>query len=188
MEFIVCTGCPGKLRFTWKCILGEWLYNITKCVGRVYSVSKSSIGFSKVCENNYPRYSVQSDHMVAECGVKPVASSLWLKITKKVQVAVTMEDQIMAVKKWTVGRLWPECYADCSPCYMAWIAGYNGRVAKRKPLINKRNRKIRLQFTREHYLKQETWWQVVIFCDESKFNLSGSDGRIGESQMKNWRS
>ncbi len=35
-------------------------------------------------------------------------------------------------------------------------AGYNGRVAKRKPLINERNRKIRLQFAQEHYLKQET--------------------------------
>ncbi len=34
--------------------------------------------------------------MVAECGVKPAASSLRLKITKKVQFEETMEDQITA--------------------------------------------------------------------------------------------
>ncbi len=56
-------------------------------------------------------------------------------------------------------------------------AGYNGRVASRKPFINERNCKIRLQFTWEHYLKQETWWHDVTFCDESKFNLLGFDGR-----------
>ncbi len=56
-------------------------------------------------------------------------------------------------------------------------AGYNGRVAWRKPLINEQNRKICLQFAREHYLKQETWWRDVIFYDESKFNLFGPDGR-----------
>ncbi len=43
--------------------------------------------------------------------------------------------------------------------------------------MNEHNRKIRLQFAREHYLKQETWWHDVIFCDESKFNLSESNGR-----------
>ncbi len=36
--------------------------------------------------------------MVAECGVEPAASSLWLKITKKIQFAATMENQIMAGK------------------------------------------------------------------------------------------
>ncbi len=35
-------------------------------------------------------------------------------------------------------------------------AGYNGRAARRNPLINERNRKIHLQFAWEHYLKQET--------------------------------
>ncbi len=67
-------------------------------LGRVYSVSKSSVGFSEVCGNNCPRWSVESGHMVVECGVKPAASSLRLKITKKVQFAAIMEDQIMAGK------------------------------------------------------------------------------------------
>ena len=33
--------------------------------------------------------------------------------------------------------------------------GYNGRVARKKPLINKRNQQIRLNFAREHILKVE---------------------------------
>lgn len=55
--------------------------------------------------------------------------------------------------------------------------GYNGRIARKKPFINERNRKIRLQFAREHYLKEDKWWHDIIFCDESKFNVFGSDGR-----------
>ncbi|GFS94471.1 transposable element Tcb2 transposase [Trichonephila clavipes] len=56
-------------------------------------------------------------------------------------------------------------------------AGYNGRVARRKPLIGKRNRVKRLKFTKEHILKPQQFWNEVIFGDESKFNIFGSDGR-----------
>lgn len=55
--------------------------------------------------------------------------------------------------------------------------GYNGRVARKKPFINDRNRKRRLKFALEYRLKDESWWNDVIFCDESKFNIFGSDGR-----------
>ncbi len=60
------TSSPGKLRFAQKCILGEWLYNVTKGVGRVYSVSKSSIGCSKVWGNDF------------QCGVKPLSGIICL--------------------------------------------------------------------------------------------------------------
>ncbi|GFV61024.1 transposable element Tc1 transposase [Trichonephila clavipes] len=56
-------------------------------------------------------------------------------------------------------------------------AGYNGRVARKKPLIGKRNRVKRLKFTKEHILKPQQFWNEVIFSDESKFNIFGSDGR-----------
>lgn len=55
--------------------------------------------------------------------------------------------------------------------------GYNGHVAHKKPLINKRNQQIRLNFARDHILKDQTWWNDVIFLDESKYNLFGSDAR-----------
>ncbi|GFY16002.1 transposable element Tc1 transposase [Trichonephila clavipes] len=56
-------------------------------------------------------------------------------------------------------------------------AGYNGRVARKKPLIGKRNRVKRLKFAKEHILKPQQFWNEVIFSDESKFNIFGSDGR-----------
>ncbi|GFT59606.1 transposable element Tc1 transposase [Trichonephila clavipes] len=56
-------------------------------------------------------------------------------------------------------------------------AGYNGRVARKKPLIGKRNRVKRLKFTKKHILKPQQFWNEVIFSDESNFNIFGSDGR-----------
>ncbi|GFW30215.1 HTH_Tnp_Tc3_2 domain-containing protein [Trichonephila clavipes] len=55
--------------------------------------------------------------------------------------------------------------------------GYNGRVARKKPLIGKRNRVKRFKFAKEHILKPQQFWNEVIFSDESKFNIFGSDGR-----------
>ncbi|GFX23802.1 transposable element Tcb1 transposase [Trichonephila clavipes] len=56
-------------------------------------------------------------------------------------------------------------------------AGYNGRVARKKPLIGMRNRVKRLTFAKEHILKPQQFWNEVIFSDERKFNIFGSDGR-----------
>ncbi|GFW63563.1 transposable element Tc1 transposase [Trichonephila clavipes] len=64
-------------------------------------------------------------------------------------------------------------------------AGYNGRVARKKPLIGKRNRVKRLKFTKEHILKPQQFWNEVIFSDESKFNIFGSDGRRMVSRKPN---
>ncbi len=74
------TSSPGKLQTSFCPKIYPWQkirYNVTKDVGRVYSVSKSSASCSKVCGNNYPRRSVQSGHMVAEHGVKPLCYHLF---------------------------------------------------------------------------------------------------------------
>ncbi|GFY16498.1 transposable element Tc1 transposase [Trichonephila clavipes] len=64
-------------------------------------------------------------------------------------------------------------------------AGYNGRVARKKPLIGKRNRVKRLKFAKEHILKPQQFWNEVIFSDENKFNIFGSDGRRMVSRKPN---
>ncbi|GFT37335.1 transposable element Tc1 transposase [Trichonephila clavipes] len=64
-------------------------------------------------------------------------------------------------------------------------AGYNGRLARKKPLIGKRNRVKRLKFAKEHILKPLQFWNEVIFSDESKFNIFGSDGRRMVSRKPN---
>ncbi|GFV32767.1 transposable element Tc1 transposase [Trichonephila clavipes] len=56
-------------------------------------------------------------------------------------------------------------------------AGYSCRVARKKPFISLQNQKKRLEFTKAHQLKTDNFWKKVIFSDESKFNIFGSDGR-----------
>ncbi|GFV45635.1 transposable element Tcb1 transposase [Trichonephila clavipes] len=56
-------------------------------------------------------------------------------------------------------------------------AGYSSRVARKKPFIILQNQKKRLEFAKTHQLKTDNSWKKVIFSDESKFNIFGSDGR-----------
>lgn len=63
--------------------------------------------------------------------------------------------------------------------------GYNGRVMRRKPLISEKNRKKRLEFAVEHAAKCNNYWENVIFSDETKINLFGSDGRDKVWRKKN---
>lgn len=53
---------------------------------------------------------------------------------------------------------------------------FNGRVARKKPFISQKNLKSRLKFAKEHVNRQPSFWNDVIFADESKFNIFGSDG------------
>ena len=52
----------------------------------------------------------------------------------------------------------------------------NGRVARKKPFISEVNRKKRLSFAEVYKTKSFDFRRTVIFSDESKFNLFGSDG------------
>ena len=53
-----------------------------------------------------------------------------------------------------------------------------GRVARKKPLVNKVNRGKRLKFARDMLKKPIGFWETVVWSDESKFNLFGSDGKV----------
>lgn len=54
---------------------------------------------------------------------------------------------------------------------------YYGRVQRKKPLISETNRKKRLEFAKSFLNKDLDFWKEVIFSDESKYNIFGSDGR-----------
>ena len=53
-----------------------------------------------------------------------------------------------------------------------------GRVARKKPYMNKINRGKWLKFAKEMLEKLSSFWESVIWSDESKFNLFGSDGKV----------
>lgn len=55
--------------------------------------------------------------------------------------------------------------------------GYHGRVARKKLFVNAQNRKKRLAFALKHVNKSNEFWKRVIFTDESKYQIFGSDGR-----------
>ena len=63
-------------------------------------------------------------------------------------------------------------------------AGYD-RMARKKPYIKETNRKKRLIFAKQYIHKEETWWNNVIFVNESKFNIFSSDERkLDVNKMK----
>lgn len=60
--------------------------------------------------------------------------------------------------------------------------GYHCRTPRKKPLISEKNRKLRLEFAKSHLNKGMDFWKLVLFTDESKFNIFGYDGKA-----KVWR-
>ena len=56
-------------------------------------------------------------------------------------------------------------------------AGFRGRVARKKPLVKSVNRLKRLGYSSTYITKPKQLWDDVIWTDETKFNLFGSDGK-----------
>ena len=67
------------------------------------------------------------------------------------------------------------------------VAGLFGRRPSKKPFVNKKNRAARLAFAKAHVNWTVADWKKVVFSDESKFNLFGSDGANYVRRPKNAR-
>lgn len=55
--------------------------------------------------------------------------------------------------------------------------GFHGRIARRKFFVSERNRKAWLAFAKKYQNESSEFWKKIIYSDESKFNLFGSDGK-----------
>ena len=56
--------------------------------------------------------------------------------------------------------------------------GLKGRVTPKKPYVNKVNRGKRLEYAKTYREKPLGYWDNVLWTDESKFNLFGSDRKV----------
>ena len=56
-------------------------------------------------------------------------------------------------------------------------AGLKNCLCLRKPLISNKNKKKRLKFAKKHINKSDTFWNNVIWSDESKFELFNAKKR-----------
>ena len=55
--------------------------------------------------------------------------------------------------------------------------GFKSCTPRKKPHVSMINRKKRLEFGKKYLNYPKEFWRKVIFSDESKYNLFGSDGR-----------
>ena len=51
-----------------------------------------------------------------------------------------------------------------------------GRTARKKPFIKDKNKQKRFGFVKAYFNKSTEFWKNVIFSDESKYNIFGSNG------------
>ncbi len=52
----------------------------------------------------------------------------------------------------------------------------HGHCPRRKPLLKLAHKKVRKQFAEDNLSKSMNYWNHVLWSDESKVNLFGSDG------------
>ena len=56
--------------------------------------------------------------------------------------------------------------------------GLYEHVARKKSYVNKVNRRKRLEYAKNYREKPFDFWNKVLWLDESKFNLFGSDRKV----------
>ncbi len=85
--------------------------------------------------------------------------------------------------------------SPCAVCQVQKLAskniGLHGRCPRRKPLLKLAHKKACKQFAKDNLSKSMNYWNHVLWSDESKVNLFGSDGvqhvlrRPGEEYQEN---
>lgn len=144
--------------------------------GRTHEQLAGQFGVSRSCITRFlKRWKVQGCRVVKRThGSKPVTNQL-------------VDRNILRVSRSNPRLTAPQILAAVSPpgapvASLTTIrrrlqaAGLHGRRPVKKPMISKKNRTLRLVWAREHKDWTAADWSRVLWSDESKFMLFGSDG------------
>ncbi len=158
-----------KLALLWQEILAT-LGKTYKQITEIFEIPKSTIGDIVRCFKNENR-------------IASITQTGWLKLLtehdKRVIVRKIKRNLRLNAPK-VRAKVFEEISKDVSSSTIRRTLknnGYNGRIARQKPLINAMNRKHRLDFAKQYRDKLEHFWYDVIFAGESKYNVFGSDSR-----------
>ncbi|GFY03911.1 transposable element Tc1 transposase [Trichonephila clavipes] len=145
---------------------GKSYREIAKIVGRSHSCVQKIIGRFK------------SDGLIKNKSGRGRKSILSDVTKRKVLKDIKIDPKLSAVKLAAeTSRIMGRSVSAETVRNVIRHAGYSSRVARKKPFISLQNQKDRLEFAKSHQMKTDNFWKKVIFSDESKFNIFGSDGR-----------
>jgi hypothetical protein len=136
-------------------------------IAQRYSVDRSTVN------RIFHRYAENPDFYQ----VKPKSGRPRKFMTNDVRVAVQMLVSTQAHDVMDLQRQrFPDLHPDTIRKRLA-ACGLKAYVRRKKPFLSPAHKKRRVEWAKAH----EHWtvedWKVVVFSDESKFNIFGSDGR-----------
>ncbi|GFW01715.1 HTH_Tnp_Tc3_2 domain-containing protein [Trichonephila clavipes] len=145
--------------------------------GKSYREIAKIVGRSHSCVQKIIRR-FKSDELIENKSGKGRKSFLSVEAKRKVLKVMKIDPKLSAVKLASeTSRIMGRSVSAETGRNVIRHAGYSSLLARNKPFISLQNQKKRLEFAKTHHLKTDNFWKKVIFSDESKFNIFGSDGR-----------
>lgn len=131
-------------------------------------VNKSHSTIQHIIERFRKNKTVQKKIRVSPKHFFTIADERWIVNQVKKKPRISAPKLTSEIQKYLNKTVNPETVRIVLRKYK-----FHGRVARKKPFIGKTNKKIRVEFAEEHSKKNTTFWNRVLFTDESKLFSEG---------------